>query len=99
MYKHLKDDGTLVITTPNMFAFRYQLRNLIFGNVIPNQEHVCWYDYFTLRELCERNNFKVVKSFYHFEQDTPWYKYWPVRFLTFLRKNYAPRILFVLEKN
>jgi 2-polyprenyl-3-methyl-5-hydroxy-6-metoxy-1,4-benzoquinol methylase len=99
MRKHLKADGKLVITTPNMFAFRYQFWNFVLGEVIPNEEHVCWFDYYTLKELCERSGFRLVKSYYHFDPDTPWYKYYPVRLLTYFRKNYAPRIMFVLKKN
>jgi len=98
MRKHLKDDGILILTTPNLFALRYQLRNLITGKVMPEKEHVCWFEYFTLKELCERHGFILRESFYYFDAVTPWYKYYPVRAITLFRKNYAPRLLFILEK-
>jgi len=98
MYNHLSKEGVLILTTPSLFALRYQIRNLFSGKIVPNKEHVCWFDFYTLKNLCERHGFLLKKSYYHFNTDTPWYKYFPVRMATFLRKNYAPRILFVLEK-
>lgn len=97
MRKHLKGGGKLVITTPNMFAFRYQFWNLVSGKGIFNDQHVCWFDYFTLKELVERYNFEVEHGFYHFDPDTPWYKYYPTKLMTKIRGNYAPRILFVVK--
>src|SRR6056297_1525826 len=88
MYYHLKKEGHLILTTPNLFALRYQIRNFLNGNVIPNKEHVCWFDYYTLKELCERHSFKLEKSFYFFNTNTPFYKYLPVKITTLFRKNY-----------
>lgn len=99
MHKHLKDEGVLILTTPNLFAIRYFLLNIFKKNLIPNKEHVIWFDYHTLKELCTRHNFKLKESYYHFDENTPWYKYYPVKLLTIIKKNFAPRIMFVLVKN
>ncbi len=99
MYKHLKDNGVFIITTPNVFAIRYLVLNIFKKNLIPNKEHVCWFDYHTLKELCNRHNFNIKESYYHFDENTPWYKYFPIKLLTLVKKNYAPRIMFVLIKN
>ena len=98
MHRHLKDDGVLILTTPNLFALRYQLLNFISRKVISNKEHICWFDFYTLKELCERHSFCLQESYYHFDSNTPWYKYIPIRVLTLFRENYAPHILFVLKK-
>jgi len=51
MKGHLKKNGCLVITTPNCFAIRYVIRNMIFDKVIPNPDHACYYDFYTLKLL------------------------------------------------
>lgn len=60
--KHLKNDGLLILTTPNTF---YTPRMLSYGckmddDPIVNGEHVNWYSPSTLATLLEREGFDVL---------------------------------------
>lgn len=57
--QHLSEDGRLILTTPNSWAF-CRLRQA-FGNGLPqtNPEHTCWFDETTVRQLLERYDFRV----------------------------------------
>ena len=99
MRKHLKDGGFLIITTPNAYALRYALRHIMHGIVVLNPEHTFYFDYFTLKELCERNGFFIKESYYFFDNNPGILKYFLLRMATVFRKSYAPRVMFVLEKN
>lgn len=57
--EHLTDDGKLILTTPNVWGIAYLKRLLFSGEVHCNEEHVCWYDRRTLRQLLERHGFNV----------------------------------------
>lgn len=54
MYCHLKDNGLLLITTPNAKSLAY----LFFKG---NPQHTCWYCQHTLRQALERHKFKIEK--------------------------------------
>ncbi len=62
--KHLSNDGIMVVTTPNAFAFGNILTifKRIFGK-FPNinKEHTCWFDEITLGLLFKRFNFKIIE--------------------------------------
>ncbi|MFA5776873.1 MAG: class I SAM-dependent methyltransferase [Parcubacteria group bacterium] len=67
--KHLKKEGKLIITTPNVFAFGNiaRIMKLLFNiENIDNPEHVNWYSKQNLFNLAERHGFKVLeyKTFY-----------------------------------
>ena len=52
MAKHLTPEGTLVITTPNPFYFGHVWKIWRYGRPRVHEEHVCWFDPFTLWCLC-----------------------------------------------
>lgn len=54
MNKHLKDNGKIVIVTPNVKSPAY----LLFKG---NDYHTCWYCRHTLKYLIEKHGFKVEK--------------------------------------
>jgi 2-polyprenyl-3-methyl-5-hydroxy-6-metoxy-1,4-benzoquinol methylase len=56
IYRHLRDDGKLVITTPNAKWPTVMCR--------PNPTHTLWHDFYTLSAILERHNFRV--EFYRF---------------------------------
>jgi len=59
MYDHLHSDGRLIMTTPNTFnilRFMFLIKN---GYVACNDEHTCWFDPKTLRQLVKRHGFKI----------------------------------------
>lgn len=54
----LASDGRLLLTTPNQWALVY-LRRVLQGNdPVGNEEHTCWLDATTLRELGSRCGFE-----------------------------------------
>jgi len=62
--KHLKEDGLLILSTPNMFYFREILFLILKGYPTVNPEHTCWFDEVTLQQLLGRFGFSVEKIMY-----------------------------------
>jgi len=62
--KHLKDDGLLILTTPNVFYFKEILFLVLRGYPPVNPEHTCYFDEVTLRQLLGRFDFSVEKVMY-----------------------------------
>ena len=62
-HRHLRREGTLVLTTPNAFA----LSNFVYrwgGRALINHEHTCWFCEDTLKCLLRRCNFEVTEIRY-----------------------------------
>ncbi len=59
---HLKENGTLVITTCNPFYCRQQSRILRHGIIQVNASHTCWFDPLTLAHLLQRSGFGVLRG-------------------------------------
>lgn len=58
--KHLKEQGTLVLTTPNPFSIAYALYAFLkFPRTCQNLEHTCWFCPRTMVELAVRSGFQV----------------------------------------
>lgn len=53
-HNHMHTNSTLIITTPNIMSWRYQIN----GRIALNNEHVAGYQKETLRALLRRMNFK-----------------------------------------
>lgn len=98
MHRHLCDGGMLIMTTPNAFSIRYHFSHLFHGRGSINPQHTFYYDYFTLRELCERHGFNLVESYYFLDSVGVTMRSLLTRLFIFIRKSYAPRMLFVLTK-
>ncbi len=69
MKKHLKDDGFLVLTTPNRFNFIEYFKSFL-HNKIPKYEkkiasHVFYFDINTLLALTQRHGFEAVDWCYY----------------------------------
>lgn len=95
---HLKDNGILIITTPNVFRLRNLLRMVFIGIVIPNSDHTCWYDEITLNQLVNKNNMRVVSKHYYFNSNTNNFKYYIEYLLTIFNDRFKPQILFIIKK-
>ena len=65
MARHLKEDGRLLITTPNCFFFLHYLE-FLFTKVENrwNPEHVAWYDVFTLGNMLRANGYELDECHY-----------------------------------
>ena len=57
--EHLADDGRLVLSTPNPWAFVHLRRHLHNGLQV-NSEHTAWFGPTVLRQLVDRHGFDVV---------------------------------------
>jgi SAM-dependent methyltransferase len=55
----LREDGVLIVTTPNNWAISKVLRALIVGRECCHPEHTCWYSPQTLRYILEQHCFTV----------------------------------------
>ncbi|GAF75725.1 unnamed protein product, partial [marine sediment metagenome] len=59
LYKHLDDNGIVIITTCNPFYVDQFLFCLLKGFPLVNPSHVCWYDPYTLFSCAERFGFNI----------------------------------------
>jgi 2-polyprenyl-3-methyl-5-hydroxy-6-metoxy-1,4-benzoquinol methylase len=69
--KYLKDDGELIITTPNAFSFYRFAGNIVRVNM-ENPQHVLVQNEDTLIQLLERHGYSVVES--HFFTNQSFYE-------------------------
>jgi 2-polyprenyl-3-methyl-5-hydroxy-6-metoxy-1,4-benzoquinol methylase len=59
---HLRQEGRVVLTTPNPFSLLYFVRSLLrWPETSPNPEHVAWFCPGTLQVLASRAGFRVSK--------------------------------------
>ena len=104
--KHLKDNGKLILTTPNPYWVEYTVRRL-FKKLYVNPEHTALYDEVVLTHLAEKHGFEVVEVKYIVERYNPssvagffWHKIVYPLLLKLLPKELShDDILFVLKKN
>lgn len=64
IHRHLKDNGLLIITTPNPQAFEFFLQKLLFGKTLINPYHTHWQDEITLGYTLESNEFELINYFF-----------------------------------
>lgn len=88
----MKEDGVLILTTPNVFFFRRFFQIIFYEDVVVNPEHTCWFDEKTIKQLAERHNFYVKKTIY-LEIKRKLYKILPLPL-----KLKSPNIIFILKK-
>lgn len=61
VHEHLHDDGKLIISTPNPWAWIF-LKRLTFGYMEINSEHTAWFGPTVMRQLLERHAFELVRT-------------------------------------
>jgi 2-polyprenyl-3-methyl-5-hydroxy-6-metoxy-1,4-benzoquinol methylase len=59
----LNPSGTLVLSTPNPWAF-HRFKQAVFGHVNSNDQHTCWFDEWTLRQTLSRCGFTTDRVEY-----------------------------------
>lgn len=62
--RHLRPEGRFVLTTPNPWLFHRFKQALVNDSVRCNDEHTCWFDERTLRQLLARRRFDVERVEY-----------------------------------
>lgn len=90
---HLRDDGRLVIATPNAFSLNNLLKYTLGLEPGVNPEHTCWYDFVTLRQLLERHGFRPEEEYWQDYRTRA-----PVALALRLRPNLASAIIVVAGK-
>jgi 2-polyprenyl-3-methyl-5-hydroxy-6-metoxy-1,4-benzoquinol methylase len=84
--KHLRDDGLLIITTPNATSLGIFLRRILKlqGGISTAREHVLIHDNQTLRRVLELHGFELselvywqIESYGKKKYFTPFLKIWP----------------------
>ncbi len=87
--EHLKQNGTLVVTTCNPFYYRQQSRILRHDTIQVNASHTGWYDPMTLARMLRCAGLAVVKGAWLSSKKrrnlmtfmARWRKYWNANFL------------------
>lgn len=57
--EHLRDQGRLILTTPNPWDWTRLIRAVLKKPSTPVKEHLCWYDKETITNLVNRYGFKI----------------------------------------
>jgi SAM-dependent methyltransferase len=113
MKGHLKDNGILVVSTPNISCLKYIYWQLIgnfrkckickcCGNCLQiSANHTLWHSEDTLRGIAERHGWRVKETYYSFIKPRP---PWEKNFLSIVSHFISPRFIgtnriTVLEKN
>jgi SAM-dependent methyltransferase len=60
MARLIKPGGKLILTTPNAWNFFNIASTILRGRIPIHNQHVCWYDEVTMRQLIGRHPFDVV---------------------------------------
>ena len=101
MRRHLKDDGVLILTTPNRFHLYIFLKAFVTGKqpsyTKPIAAHVHYYDVNSLEALATRHDYKIVDCWYYSE-GFPTLKSKILKFIQKFRLNFAQGIVMVLQK-
>jgi len=95
--KHLVEDGTLIITTPNSESLMWFPCVLLKGRIPCNPTHVLWHNRQTLLELSRRYGFEVVATYYEVGNPTSRPLYYLERLLRGIRKNWAHELIMVFK--
>lgn len=105
MRKHLKDDGILIVTTPNAFCIKHFFNIARRNKISVHAHHTCWYDPLTLSQLVDRYDMEATSIF--FANKSKWYRkkyfykifrYQIPKFITWLRPYYSGTIIGVIKK-
>lgn len=70
--RNLKDDGKLIITTPNCFGLFNIIEKMFKREPEVNNDHTAYFNFIVLKKLLEKNGWKVVEEKY---LDDSWSKY------------------------
>lgn len=83
--RNIKDDGVLMITTPNAFSL-FTLAGKFSNSEDPmvNSDHTCYFNHKTLKKLLEKNNWEVVEQAYLYTLESAYKESLKKKFLNML---------------
>ncbi len=64
MHRHLKSDGTIIISTPNPFYTGQTWKIWRYGLPAVHDEHVNWQDPVTLNQLLRRTGYETIEGYW-----------------------------------
>jgi len=70
--RNLKNDGKLIITTPNAFGLFNVVEKIIKKEPVVNNDHTIYFNFVVLKKLLEKNGWDIVEEDY---LDDVWVKY------------------------
>lgn len=79
IWRVLKPNGTVEVSTPNPTQWRVILRHLMHRPIIPWREHIALWGFAELRNLLEFNGFKVIEHDYILDPDREKFEKWAHR--------------------
>jgi SAM-dependent methyltransferase len=102
--RHLVENGTLIITTPNAFSIVSFWRILRKNKIKVHAEHTCWYDPITIEQLLRRYSFEIEEIF--FANKSKWYlkknfyklKYQIPKFISNIRPYFSGVIIVIARR-
>ncbi|MFA4818121.1 MAG: methyltransferase domain-containing protein [Parcubacteria group bacterium] len=81
--RNLKDDGRLIITTPNCFNFFNIAEKITKAEPTVNSDHVCYFNTKTISKLLGKNNFTVGEISFLYDPGVDFKESWKKKFLNF----------------
>jgi 2-polyprenyl-3-methyl-5-hydroxy-6-metoxy-1,4-benzoquinol methylase len=64
VFRHLNENGVLILTTPNASGLFYFLGNLCFGSERDNEDHCLMFTQCTLAKLLDKCGFEILEAKY-----------------------------------
>jgi 2-polyprenyl-3-methyl-5-hydroxy-6-metoxy-1,4-benzoquinol methylase len=94
MHRHLEDDGEFIITTPNPFKFKQNLKILKYNQIKVHTGHTCWLCPTVLNRLLDISGFRMTHLYWL--RDAKWWipSQWPA----YIRPYWSASFLAVVKK-
>src|SRR5690554_5159165 len=100
----LKDNGEMIICTPNSFGIRYILQVFFYGKPSTNEEHTMAFDPYVMLELFQRiglkpSSFLWLKEYHKGRNIQQKIILFLSSIAIFLRKYYQPNFMYIIKKD
>lgn len=87
MHRHLRKNGTLVISTPNPFYIKQFWKIWRYNRPQVHEEHTCWFDPLTLSYLCHLSGLNPY-AIYWIKSRKQRFKTWPQWFRSYFSHSF-----------
>jgi 2-polyprenyl-3-methyl-5-hydroxy-6-metoxy-1,4-benzoquinol methylase len=95
MKKHLRQDGVLILHTPNAFGITRFFHMLTKKHVEVNPDHACYYDVLTISQLLKRHGYKDIECLYSDTLAPPLHKKIIINSFIWFSEGFADSILII----